>query len=242
MRLSITLLTLTFATAVLSDLIDTISNVISNVDFSAFPECKAAVDEYNECQFDTFNLDSVASNIDVFCGSFSTEKCQNFFNKGLVGIPACQNISEELLMPTKILHGMMYSFLNLACSKDENNNYCPIAGHNILNLRDKSESEILASINESCKSKKCYETANDTFTRVENAELLTKLLFKQQMNDLNLDTNQSQTLDKITEYLKSENCTAQHTIPMGNAESSAETTSIGTVLIIALGLLLSIIF
>ncbi|OUM62504.1 hypothetical protein PIROE2DRAFT_61860 [Piromyces sp. E2] len=239
MRLSINILALISATTVFADYL---TDVLNNFDISAISDCKNALDEYRECQIDTLNLDSVGANIDNFCNIFATEKCQSFYKQGIARIPACQNISKEIFTPGQLLTDMIYSFLKLGCSKDENGNYCPLAGQKIISNAEMSEEQLMNLVNESCKSKQCHTIVSNTFTGVENVELLTKLLFKKQMNDLNMNTTPNESIEKINNLLQSENCTSQHTIRTADSTANANSDKFNTILLIGLTILLSLLF
>jgi hypothetical protein len=243
MRLSTKFFVLISASTVFANgIFDELSNVVNNFDISAVSECKNALEEYSECQIDTINLESVGANIDSFCTTFSTEKCQTFYKNGIARIPACQNISKELFAPGQILTDMIYSLLNLGCSKDEKGDYCPLAGRNILNNNEMSEEQFMNLLNESCKSKQCYIIVSDTFSRVENAELLTKLIFKKQMNDLNINTTPNERIANITNFLQSDNCTSQHTIKTADSTDDAKSNKLNSILVIGLIAVLTFLF
>ncbi|ORX46844.1 hypothetical protein BCR36DRAFT_584960 [Piromyces finnis] len=241
MKLVTKFLTLVSATTVLCDFLDGFSNVINNVNFSAITECKNALSKYSECQIDSINLESVSANIDDFCMTFNTENCQTFYKQGITRIPECQDISPELFAPGQIVTDMLYSLLKLGCSKDENNNYCPLAGRNIFTANGINEEEFMRLLNESCKSKQCYDSISDTFTRVENAELLMKLLFKNQMNELSMSTTPNESIGKINNFLQSNNCTSQHTENLSDGTANTSSKKLKSILFIGLSILLATI-
>jgi len=240
MRFASIVLPLMAATTAFSGFTDVLLNISSNINISAIGDCKSAIDEYQECLINNISLDSVGSNVDNFCASFASEKCQNYYKVGVAGIPECQDVSKELIAPFQFLANMVYAVLSLGCSKDENGNYCPLAGKSIFNNNKLSMEELNVSLNETCKSKQCYDVATNSFLNAETSQLLVAFLFQKQLNNLNIDAIENTYLEKINQFLSSENCTIQHT-PVEDS-GATNTFIINSFLFICLSFLLFILF
>ena len=251
MKLSTVLLPLMAATTTLSELSDVFSVVSNNLsevsdnlsDLSdnliEIGKCKSKIDGYQECLISSINFYSIDTNIDNICAAFATEKCQSFFSTGVASLPECQNVSKKILTPYQILSETVFTILNLSCSKDENNNYCPLAGKNVINNNTMSSDELMNSLKETCKSKKCYNVAANSFIKAETSTILISFLFKKQLNNININSTDSEYLEKINNYLISKDCISQHTVQVNSGTSN--TIIINSVLFICLNFLLLLI-
>jgi len=143
---------------------------------------------------------------------------------------------KKILTPYQILTETVFTVLNLSCSKDENNNYCPLAGKNVINNNTMSSDELMNSLSETCKSKKCYNVAANSFIKAETSTILVSFLFKKQLNSINVDSTDSEYLEKINNYLISKDCISQHTVQENSGTSNI--TIINGVLFICLNFLL----
>lgn len=221
MKLTTKILSLLAVNSVLSYTIEEKLNKRLDFDLNSLggvANCLTALDKFQECKINTSDLQN---NKDIVCSSFNSEKCQQVLKGGINTIPECKDLPTEVLATSPLIFEMLSSSIGLACSKDENDNYCPLSDVIISNngKLDQNEETVKAAIKETCKSKKCVDAAVDTLTRIETGEMLVSLgggKFKRQVIQAQ---TQNESTDKsisdykeVLEYFKSNNCTQAYTV------------------------------
>ncbi|KAG4085503.1 hypothetical protein H8356DRAFT_1740080 [Neocallimastix lanati (nom. inval.)] len=249
MKLTTKLLTLLSASTVFSYSVQNELNKrleINLQELGAAANCMTALSKFQDCNI---NITNLKNNKDTICQAINSEKCQTILKGGINAIPECKDLPKEVLATSPLFFEMLSSSVGLACSKDENGNYCPLS--DVIISQDgklsREEQEVQNAITETCKSKKCVDAAVDTLTRVEAAELIADLagvnFGKQEVSV----QNQTQTVEKseykkVLEYFRSDNCTEVYN-PTAKVESSAYSAfSFYTVFLVTFAFVLSNFF
>ncbi|KAG4087614.1 hypothetical protein H8356DRAFT_1728794 [Neocallimastix lanati (nom. inval.)] len=198
-------------------------------DLGEAAKCLTSLSNFQECKIDTTNLKNDKESV---CNSFNSEKCQKVLKDGIKAIPECKDLPTEVLAASPLLFEILSSGIGLACSKDENGNYCPLSDIIITNdgKLNKEDQSVQMAVIETCKSKQCTDAAIDTLNRVETAEMLSGLSsvnFKRQeikaQTHPEIDEKSISEYKLILEYFKSDNCT-QAQIANNNDTSDAYST------------------
>jgi len=120
--------------------------------------------------------------IDALCNGYNSKVCQNFYQDPVAALEECEKIP---YFTEKNIEKYYLGFLNdvnahskLYCQKNENNKYCPLNVLNLFRGSEPSANDLLNSIpeendfenavNETCKSKSCYDAAIEFFTSLNN--------------------------------------------------------------------------
>ncbi|ORX46846.1 hypothetical protein BCR36DRAFT_356214 [Piromyces finnis] len=203
---------------------------INNINISN--ECQNVINEYRSC-FQSLRKDNYdKDNIEEYCKNFNTEKCQSLYNQGLNAVPECSNISNEFKDQIKLKFDVINYTFKLLCAKDENGNFCPISKNYIENGNTGFENSGFDKyLNETCKSKKCINSAIDAFTLLENSNLADRMPNKNNKREM---VEGVDAISSIVKTLKSEGCSAQAMVQ----QSDATTLSITNTLLFTFGLLL----
>jgi len=140
-------------------------------------DSKMCVENYNkyskQCEYTEINVES-KNELDNLCNLYNSNKCKQYFELNIKNLPGCKNLQPKLLKSLEKNRDNVHVALSLKCSKDENNNYCPLSkfkftnssrrkGLKIISI-DINDKEFLKAIHNSCDSKKCYTTAIKTIS------------------------------------------------------------------------------
>ncbi|ORX45567.1 hypothetical protein BCR36DRAFT_216933, partial [Piromyces finnis] len=79
---------------------------------------------YKNCRF---TENDINSNIDDLCKIYESEKCNDFFKNPVNSLSECKNISSQYLKKYEKLKNDTYIAFLLKCTKNENNEYCPLS-------------------------------------------------------------------------------------------------------------------
>jgi len=126
-------------------------------------ECNDALKKYNEYEDCYINLasDLTTINIQDFCKSYSSDKCQKFYQLKVSSIPECQSSEKISVLGIDYLLKINYLIANVECAVDENNNLCPYNEFELLKKMTENmtlEQEVAIakdSLNDTCKSAQC---------------------------------------------------------------------------------------
>jgi len=244
------------------------NNIYKRADFdistlTIFKECDAAIEK--EC---SLSNEINKENIESTCATYNSDKCKKLMADGVSSIPACSSLGKELSGLKDELIKLQKTTFGILCTKDEKGNLCPFAEYELnnpnfinFNIKEtddtktkteeekaKEEEATVSAINETCKSKICTDTLVEgysTLTKYEK-ELESKLNIKMKREfKLDKSLNDEQNLQKLFEYLKSEECTAQATESNqteSNQTSNASTMKFRSAIIVSLSLLLYVLF
>jgi len=170
-----------------------------------------------------------------YCIEFETENCQKFYNNSLrdiyAEIPECKGDleNEEDLNEIEKVVNYYYSFMKIACARDEQDNYCP---HSFVNVEKTYDMESLSSkgeeantiymkyVNETCKSKKCIDDY------LSNIEDIKQVCSKSEL--LKMRPNEKMQFQKISSILKSDTCTAKIGKTSVNVNGNANASNVNT--------------
>jgi len=166
-----------------------------------------------------------------YCIEYETELCQKYFNSSLkeiyAEIPECKDILNDIEEEETILYDSMRYAIKIACTKDEQGNFCPYSPANTktaIDLKGMRRKERNVAYNEyvkeSCKSKKCV----DEYLKYIEAGI--------QMYSSTNKMTQSQIEEKkemqeLATYLKSETCTAHNVKTNINGNDNGNTSNNG---------------
>ncbi|KAG4085500.1 hypothetical protein H8356DRAFT_1740043 [Neocallimastix lanati (nom. inval.)] len=178
-------------------------------------KCDNAIKE--KCNFEkilnsSFNEDS----INEICFQFYDNiNCNDIIEEGVFVLPECKKLSENLIQRKNKLIEYNDSYIRFRCAEDENGEVCPLTKYfmdtsYILEDNEVDPETLLEdSINENCKSSICTTTAYESYTKIMQLvdEVNEDLEKRQYKYDSNLSENKN--LEKMLEYLKSDNCTSQ---------------------------------
>jgi len=222
-------------------------------------QCDNALKEYNDCLAGMNEIEDQQK--DTICGTFNSEKCQNFFKNGVKSVKGCENLEDMLLRIEEFLVEANSVSLKMQCAKDENGQYCPLSNLSTQLIKDAKNKEnnndeefkqkYNEAVNNTCKSRTCIDAALEFEKGTTKLEADVKQ-FKteiegvinfigaaQDMPMFNPRAKFAYTLEKVdetmltktSEYLQSEECSAQ---APKKQESSATTLKIGGVLLSAI--------
>eukprot|EP00833_Pecoramyces_ruminatium_P007928 jgi/Orpsp1_1/1181960/evm.model.c7180000079265.1 len=205
-------------------------------------DCVTSINEYKACYGS--NRKTISKDkLDEMCDIYLTDRCQKFFKDGIDKLNGCEKLSENLLFTYTLKYeeiGILFAEL---CSRDENNNYCPISKYlqNEFYSDPNSKTKIDNSVNETCKSQKCVEETiefinheiefdkklkefQDKMTSAQNS--------KRQYDSTNV--SQEEENNAILEFLNSDKCSTQVSV-----RSDATTRIIySNIIFITIGVLL----
>ncbi|KAG4101229.1 hypothetical protein H8356DRAFT_1655959 [Neocallimastix lanati (nom. inval.)] len=198
-------------------------------------ECQTAVEKLQqENESCTLKIDSNNNNqkdkgsMDELCKTFNTEKCQAYYNTKLSEIPECQSSELGYLEGMDNLTKLSYLSIKLACSTDENNEYCPLSQFGFTKddqaekekeeEKEKEKIEIYEQAKqETCNSKKCRDSYLSIVESVKKEEEEYLKVFVKyvssdpvQLNEIKTEEffNIDSRIYETMEYLKTENCTS----------------------------------
>ncbi|OUM62501.1 hypothetical protein PIROE2DRAFT_61856 [Piromyces sp. E2] len=217
-------------------------------------QCQIGIEEYKECV--SYKEKISKDNIENYCKVYNSEKCQKIFKDGIKSIKACEMFSQQSLKKTQTKFDTVNYTFKLLCAKDESNKFCPLSEVYITSGNSGFEKNGFDNyINETCKSKKCTDSAIEAFTILQNCDIGGGA-----QNTNNNGSEDSKTaptansnvkrevmegtdaIDAIIKKLKAETCSSNNKNMKANAESSATTLIIGnTLLFTFVGLLLLIL-
>jgi len=219
--------------------------------------CQETIKEYSECT--TYKEKITKNNIENYCKAFTSEKCQKLYSGGLKSIPSCANLSKETIDATQIKFDTVNYTFKLLCAKDESGKFCPFSEIYITKGNQGFDKDGFDnSLNETCKSKKCIDSALEAFTFLESSGLANNnaaakttanaaantaanTTAKTTTNNANTNVKREVTegpeaVSTIIKKLKDQTCTAQ--AKADSKSSDATTLTIGNALLVTLGLLL----
>ncbi|ORX48995.1 hypothetical protein BCR36DRAFT_354169 [Piromyces finnis] len=204
-------------------------NEFDYFDSSSFPikkECMDALEKYDTkgCSYDDIYVD-----FDRSCKTLNSKKCQKIFNLKLTEIPECQSSNKETLEIMEDYLSIQRISVKFMCSRDENNNICPISifeEDRAENLSEEDQIKLVNKlINDNCKSKKCTNAITEYIDEIEKIEKKLRNSMKSKMNEnvmneiqskvkrqftsADVDLGMEEVVTKFKDYVKSEKCTSQ---------------------------------
>lgn len=226
------------------------ANIVNEVNESTIAEEKGEV--YFKC-YKAFKLiekdcipiekDSYSkSKLDTTCDNFNTEKCQKLMNEPLSVLPDCSELNDDGFNDFGKFINQTMTSTKLYCTKNENNEYCPITDISIyqsisfeeylskvsMTVSDLSnDDEFKKTIDETCKSKKCRDAALEAFNQ-EDVDSYVTFIETRDFNETDFIDSQLGFYDiaeAAVKILRDDKCIAT-TYNMGNA-SGANSLTIG---------------
>jgi len=176
------------------------------IDHESAKACKESFESY----YKNFRyVEGTSKNdIDNICKNFESEEYNNFYKKSVNTLPGCETIAPQLLKKYETLKEYNRNAFLLKCTKDENNEYCPLSKFTFyersskqgfkpikINVKDK---EFIDAINSSCRSKSCSETAIKVISLYKETA---KLLNTDNENDSDDDENSNFCIGNIENLL-----------------------------------------
>ncbi|ORX75666.1 hypothetical protein BCR32DRAFT_329702 [Anaeromyces robustus] len=176
-----------------------------------------AMDYINDCVPSDKNSFS-KDNIDNLCTKIHSEECQIFLSNPMVSLDGCEDLPYiKNKNVSLVFFKLISSNTKLHCTKDENEEYCPMSNFNLFKGSNPQDFDIFNTIPKDdvfnktmpniCKSNKCYQATYDYFSYIKNyTEVETDKLIGFKGNK-NFTTDLHNFSSKVIKYLKAENCT-----------------------------------
>jgi hypothetical protein len=130
-------------------------------------ECKAKLEKYEKCY--SYDIRGDSNSID--CEISNSEICQEFYSSKISGIPECQKDDKILLEYIDYILELYIASVQLECSKNEFNEYCPLAQlerNDTISNKDYVK-EYDQAVTETCKSRMCIDSFMDSYLRLKEA-------------------------------------------------------------------------
>jgi len=202
-----------------------------------------AVPSYNECKnivekkYSACTKNSMFENVifySDYCIDFENEQCQKLYNNSMSDIineiPECKGYlddedEEEMELNETILK-LNYNFMKIACSKDEQGNFCPHSFVNVektynlesLKMKGEEANDIyMEYVKESCRSKKCVD---DYLNNIENIKKIYSTI-----TFATTSSEEERQYERISSILKSDTCTAKIGKTSVNANDNVNASS-----------------
>jgi len=208
-------------------------SVYARVDLVKANACEIKLDkEYKEC----FDYEHVTKeNFESTCKAYQSDRCQKLYNEGVVVLQDCKILDLETRTYLNDKYGSKYVHLDFICSRDENNQSCPITKYYTEIEEDRSAREAFNQyINETCKSKRCTDamiTATNKEIEIrKGTSFESKTKFDSSKIDKPFDGASVADEDEVTymvAFLKSSYCSSQH-INSGTGSSYQTTGNANT--------------
>ncbi|ORX42213.1 hypothetical protein BCR36DRAFT_587391, partial [Piromyces finnis] len=200
MKLSTKLLSLICITSALSSPLNKrdipLSTQCENAIYKAYNNYK------NGCNVNIINIPDRL--LDPICSTYNEKVCKEFENLNFLNLPECRRDNAIPLYIANHGKDVYIANLRLKCTKDENNNYCPLSY--FLN----TDSEIQAT----CESKICTSKSIEFFENI--GKFNQNLEYKVGIYNRDYGTSEeiyykfdNEELQSIMRYLKSNKCTSQ---------------------------------
>jgi FKBP-type peptidyl-prolyl cis-trans isomerase len=170
---------------------------------------------------------------DEICKTYNSDKCQKLYKEGVAGFPACKELGEVLSFQNQVIIDKADYLFQRYCSKDENDKYCPLSEYDFEEKESKEEFD--NAINQTCKSRKCIDTAIEYFNKEINLEnkvnefqsKIKNSNMKRQFNSNDLKSEEKK--EAIINFLESDYCSSQSPkkeIVKGNSREISENDAI----------------
>jgi len=123
--------------------------------------CQIELKKYEECYY-LFNSLNMNKPVDDVCGTFYSDKCQQFYKNGIKSLEGCKNDNVNLVTYNQGRVDLEAGTITAICGRDENGNTCPVQSLIIqLNKKLITQDEYLDkledAIKETCKSPQCTD-------------------------------------------------------------------------------------
>lgn len=176
------------------------------VDKTVIQKCEVGIKEYSQCL--SVKEKITTANIDKYCETFNTDKCQKIFKEGMVAaVPACADIPDIYKNKSKLKYDTLYYTFKLLCAKDEGGNYCPVSKAYLSGGNKSFAKEgFSTTLSDTCRSKKCTDEANEAFNILNNSNILENLTQSQAKHYFIKGKDE---ISSVLIDLKSSNCTSQ---------------------------------
>ncbi|ORX83522.1 hypothetical protein BCR32DRAFT_326336, partial [Anaeromyces robustus] len=181
-------------------------------------KCEDGLAKYEKCLYgsDKFTRD----NIDDFCNTFNSERCQNFYKSPIETIPICKEIPKELQNTFNEMFSLSYPSMKFFCQKDENGNLCPMVEYELSESNNKyddtksnknknnkkrvSEEIVLLMkvVKQTCKSEICKEAALNLYNTLNESMDIEDAILSEDHKAM----ENNKIIMNILRVLKSKNC------------------------------------
>ncbi|ORX41880.1 hypothetical protein BCR36DRAFT_363451 [Piromyces finnis] len=126
---------------------------IFSLGFASLKECQNELKNYSSCNFDYLKIPS--EQLNQYCTSFNSSKCQKFFANPKAYVPSCYTLPDSYQMVDLILLPYKQALIQMVCEKDENNKMCNYS-EILLGKKSVNDDKIFKDvINATCKNDKC---------------------------------------------------------------------------------------
>ncbi|ORX43120.1 hypothetical protein BCR36DRAFT_361457 [Piromyces finnis] len=168
-----------------------------------------------DCYEDLLNLDECLHGIDEasnkitkdnyknVCIVYNTNKCQNFIENPMKSLKNCNGTILVQLLDKSIVN-LLKSYMNIICSKDENDSICPMG--DLYLSENMAKGNLTKVLNNTCKSKKCIDiTVQSLRASIDYSKDIENLghMIKGEVNK-----KEEKNVNTMIQYLKSDTCMA----------------------------------
>ncbi|OUM61912.1 hypothetical protein PIROE2DRAFT_11982 [Piromyces sp. E2] len=171
----------------------------------AFPQSRCDLNFFTENQ--ECYSEYIFEKLGQVCATFTTPKCQNFYNNIVSAALNC-GYSEKNRLNTIEMNKKVLEYI---CVNDENNQPCPL-----IKVVDKTKENANRVINDTCKSKICTDAFNKAFESAIGKNELWEYQGQVFTKDFNIDERTHEFY--AYSFLKSDYCISKH---VNNAANNA---------------------